>query len=186
MGTDRYITWGETPEWGAPTPEKLAAVALDFLGPRWTSKLLRGGDAVVLESDDYCTFHLASEQTEMGDPFKAHGGTRPKRGFVIYFDEHEPSRIRVNTRTHDCDSFTSTLADRYTTIIAKWWNGKVEWPSDPLYKLREACEAYMKCVEDEDFNEDRLANYENPIFEAAMEHIFDKKIWDKVNARLSE
>jgi hypothetical protein len=129
VGTDRYVTWGETPEWGEPTPEKLAAVARDFLGTRWTAKILRDGDCIVIECDDYCTFHLASERPEMGDPFTDRDGSRARRGFVVYFDKHAPGRVRITTRSHDCDSFTSALAERYTKIIARWWNGEVEWPS---------------------------------------------------------
>ena len=126
MGSDRYITWGETPEWGAPTPEKLAAVALDFLGTRWTAKILRGGDCIVVECDDYCTFHLASERPEMGDPYESPNGDRAQRGFEIYPDEK--GKTRVTTRAHYCDAFTSALVRRYTEIIAKWWEGTVEWP----------------------------------------------------------
>lgn len=127
MGSDRYITWGKTPEWGAPTPEKLAATALDFLGTRWTAKILRDGDCIVIECDDYCTFHLASERPEMGDPYESPNGDRARRGFEVYFEKG--GGIRVTTRAHSCDSFTDALARRYTEIIAKWWNGEVKWPT---------------------------------------------------------
>jgi hypothetical protein len=127
MGSDRYITWGETPEWGPPTPEKLAAVALDFLGDRWRTRVLRDGDCVVVECDDKCTFHLASERPEMGDPY-AHPNGDATRGFEIYPCE-KSGKTRITTRAHYCDSFTSALVRRYTEIIAKWWGGTVEWPT---------------------------------------------------------
>ena len=128
MGSDRYITWGETPEWGAPTPEKLAAVAIDFLGDRWTAKVREDTGCLVVQCDDPNTFHLASERPEMGNPYIVmRGDTEPTtRGFEVWFDS--PEVTRVTTRSHSCDDFTSCLARRYTEIIANWWNGKVEWP----------------------------------------------------------
>ena len=125
MGSDRYITWGETPDWGAPTPEKLAAVAIDFLGDRWRTEMRNG--CLVIESDDSCTFHLASERPEVGDPFADHDGNITNRGFEVYFEKD--GRTRVTTRAAYCDAFTSALVHRYTEIIAKWWNGKIKWPS---------------------------------------------------------
>jgi hypothetical protein len=124
VGTDRYITWGETPEWGAPTPEKLAAVAIDFLGKRWRTEMKHG--CLVIDCDDHSTFHLASEQPEHGDPY-AHPNGRATRGFEVYFDKD--GRTRITTRAHYCDSFTDALVERYTKIIARWWNGEVKWPS---------------------------------------------------------
>jgi hypothetical protein len=126
MGTDRYITWGETPEWGDPTPERLAAVARDFLGDRWQTRIHPHTECLIVECDDHCTFHLASERPEFGDPY-AHPGGHATRGFEVYFDKD--GRTRITTRGHSCDSFTSALARRYTEIIARWWNGEVEWPS---------------------------------------------------------
>jgi hypothetical protein len=132
MGADRYITWGETPEWGEPTPEKLAAVARDFLGEGWRTEIKKhgkkGGCCVVVDSDFHSTFHLASERPEMGDPYADPDGDHATRGFEIYFDAHAPGRTRVTTRAHYCDAFTSALVRRYTEIIAKWWSGTVEWP----------------------------------------------------------
>jgi len=129
VGTDRYITWGETPEWGAPTPEKLAAVAIDFLGDRWTAKVREDTGCLVVQSPDYNTFHLASERPEMKNMYKpTRSATEPTtRGFEVWFDS--PEITRVTTRGHSCDAFTSCLAEEYIRIIARWWNGEVEWPS---------------------------------------------------------
>lgn len=133
MGTDRYITWGETPEWGEPTPEKLAAVARDFLGESWTTTIRDDYNddtiCVVVDSEFKSTFHLASERPEVGNPYDYGNGDHATRGFEIWFDAHAPGRTRVTTRSHYCDSFTSALVRRYTEIIARWWNGEVAWPS---------------------------------------------------------
>ena len=132
MGSDRYITWGETPEWGEPTPEKLAAVALDFLGEGWRTDIRhheKGGCTIIVDSDLKCTFHLSSERPEMGDPYVDPNGDHASRGFTIHYDRHAPGRTRVPPRAHYCDAFVSALVRRYTEIIAKWWNGEVEWPS---------------------------------------------------------
>ena len=129
MGSDRYITWGETPEWGAPTPEKIAATAIDFLGDRWRATVREDIGCLVIQCDDYNTFHLTSEQPEMGNPYiVTRGQTEPtKRGFEVWFDS--PEVTRITTRSHSCDSFTDALAERFTKIIALWWNGEIEWPT---------------------------------------------------------
>ena len=44
MSVDRFIDWGTFPEWGAPTIDRLAAVARDYLGERWTVALRQGRD----------------------------------------------------------------------------------------------------------------------------------------------
>lgn len=85
----------------------------------------------MIGSEDKCTFHLASERPEIGDPYFDHNYGPTHRGFQVYFPDpvHGPkSRTSVITR-HYSDSFTSALADRYTDIIARWWNGEVDWPS---------------------------------------------------------
>ena len=128
--SDRLITWKEAPEWGAPTPEKLAAVAIDFLGDRWKTQIepfpSGNGAWVYIYCEDKCTFHLSSERPEMGDPF-AHPDGDQTRGFQIYFPFERGKTTSVITKL--TDSFTSALAKRYTEIIAKWWNGEVEWPT---------------------------------------------------------
>jgi hypothetical protein len=130
MGTDRYITWGETPEWGPPTPEKLAAVARDFLGEGWTTTIRDYGGLpqIVVDSKFKSTFHLASERPEMGNPYAAahKDDEHATRGFEIYFESD--GKVNVVTRVHYCDSFTSALVERYVKIIARWWGGEVEWP----------------------------------------------------------
>ena len=129
MGSDRYITWGETPEWGAPNDEKLAAVAVDFIGNRWYPRkvLDKEGNVkgFVVECSSNSTFHLASERPEMGDPY-AHPDGHATRGFEVWFEKD--GRTRITTRAHYCDAFTSALVKRYTEIIAQWWNGEVQWP----------------------------------------------------------
>jgi hypothetical protein len=128
MGMDRYITWGETPEWGPPTAKKLAAVARDFLGEGWTTTIgdYGGHPQIVVDSKFKSTFHLASERPEMGDPYAAsEGGEHATRGFEIYFEKD--GRVNIVTRAHYCDSFTSALVKRYTEIVALWWNGEIDW-----------------------------------------------------------
>lgn len=44
--------------------------------------------------------------------------------------------------------------------------------------LREACLEYMRYLESEDFHPDNLDDYENGIFEAAMEFVFDENVWE--------
>jgi len=129
MGTDRYITWGETPEWGPPTPEKIAATAIDFLGDRWRATVREDTGCLVVECDDYNTFHLASERPEVGNPYMPmRSSTEPTtRGFEIWFEKD--GRTRITTRVYSCDSFTGALVERFTKIIARWWGGAVEWPS---------------------------------------------------------
>lgn len=129
MGMDRHITWGETPEWGSPTPEKLAAVARDFLGEGWTTTIKDHGNwqVVIVNSEFHSTFHLASERPEMGDPYARPGYGHATRGFEIYIEKD--GSVNVVTRAHYSDSFTSAIARRYTEIIARWWGGTVEWPT---------------------------------------------------------
>lgn len=53
-----------------------------------------------------------------------------------------------------------------------------------LSELREACGEYIDFIDnDEDYNEDRLSNYENTIFEKALEVIYGSKVWNFVNER---
>ncbi len=49
--------------------------------------------------------------------------------------------------------------------------------------IQQACESYMDFVASKDFNEDRMEDYENEIFEAAMDFYWPG--WaDKVNAAM--
>jgi len=128
MGSDRYITWGETPEWGPPTIEKVAATAIDFLGDRWTAKIRADTGCLVVECGDPNTFHLASERPEMKGMYRLRRDSEEvsTRGFEIWFEDDGTTVI--TTRAHSCDSFTDALVERFTKIIARWWNGEIEWP----------------------------------------------------------
>lgn len=50
--------------------------------------------------------------------------------------------------------------------------------------IREACQAYLDFLESDEYHSDKIDDYENAIFEAAMEAIFGEKIWDRVNAAI--
>lgn len=133
MSIDRFITWGETPEWGPPTPEKLAAVAKDFLGEGWSTKIepfpKDDGCWIQIISDYKCSFHLSSERPEIAGMYDVPEGEEPfYRWFQVYFPAEQAEFDKTSVITRHVDSFTNCLADRYTKIIARWWNGEVEWP----------------------------------------------------------
>lgn len=132
MSRDRFIEWGPPLEWGAPTLEKLATVARDFLGPHWT---VRATDDtwLVCECEDKQTFALRSCRDDLitegknagrsyGELFHEDMQTRT-RGFEVFFSV-KGGETSVITR--QADEFTSALADRFAEIIARWWNGKVK------------------------------------------------------------
>ncbi|MGD9725624.1 MAG: hypothetical protein AB7L09_03400 [Nitrospira sp.] len=130
MSIDRFIVWGNTPEWGAPTPEKLGAVALSFLGEGWRFEVepTPRGDAfwINVMSDLRCSFHLASERPELAGMYDHVEGDEPfYRWFQIYFPEIGTTSVI----TRHVDAFTNALADEYAKIIAKWWHGTLELPS---------------------------------------------------------
>lgn len=131
MSIDRFIDWKDPPEWGPPTPEKLAAVAKDFLGDGWWVEIdpfpdNKEGCWINVLSKFKCSFHLKSERTDLGDPFVQQADEDPcYRWFQVYFPTNGE---RTSVITRHVDSFTGALADRYTEIIAKWWNGEIEWP----------------------------------------------------------
>jgi len=125
MGMDRFIHWKEPPEWGSPTIERLAAVAQNFLGPRWS--VTHTEDWIVCESGEQQTWALLSEYTpgdiEPEKFQKQYAEGTPTRGFEVFFTEDQTSVI-----TRQADEFTSALADQYAKIIARWWKGEIEWP----------------------------------------------------------
>jgi len=49
--------------------------------------------------------------------------------------------------------------------------------------LIEAAQEYVEYIDSEDYHEDGLSDYENQIFETAMEAVFGPKIWDWLNER---
>jgi hypothetical protein len=59
-----------------------------------------------------------------GDAMAEEMGKR-KRGFEVFFNGKKTASVI----TRGDDEFTSALADRFATILARWWNGKVEWPT---------------------------------------------------------
>jgi len=138
MSIDRFVRWGKPrkpSEGGPPTIERVAQTARDFLGPRWTVEV--EGSWVYCTSDETPTFHLRSEF--LAQPDNPHAQTRLraeeemfaefKRGFSVFFKgEHGEEQTSVITGLGN-DAFSNALADRFAKIIARWWNGEVEWPS---------------------------------------------------------
>jgi hypothetical protein len=128
MSIDRFIEWGDPPEWGPPTAEKLGRVAVDFLGARWTFKVepfpSGGGSWINVISDELCSFHLASERPELAKMYDVPEGEEPYyRWMQIYFPTNGE---RTSVITLHQDSFMNCLANRYAKIIAKWWNGDLD------------------------------------------------------------
>ena len=133
MSIDRFIKWGKPPTWGPPTAEKLAAVAKDFLGEGWTTKIepfpAKDGCWIQIVSDIKCSFHLSSERPEIAGMYDVQEGDEPfYRWFQVYFPSASTGE-ETSVITRHVDSFTNVLANRYTEIIATWWHGEVEWPS---------------------------------------------------------
>ena len=130
MGMDRFITWGPAPEWGHPTLERLAAVAQNFLGPEW--KVTHDGDNwIVCENGQPQRWALLSEYVPGdADPiaFQESYGSQRTRGFEVFF-EGVGVEDQTSVITRQADEFTGALADQYTKIIARWWQGTIEWPS---------------------------------------------------------
>jgi hypothetical protein len=117
MSFDRFVRWGTPPEWGAPTIERLAAVARSFLGERWLVTV-EGNVWITCECDDPQTVALEPERPEMKG---CRDGTR-------YFEVFHCTGLDGHTSviTRQSDEFTGALADRYAAIVARWWNGTVE------------------------------------------------------------
>ena len=52
------------------------------------------------------------------------------RGFEIYFpgafgQTDQPTSVI----TREADDYTDALAERFTKIISRYWNGEVQWPT---------------------------------------------------------
>ncbi len=136
MSLDRFIRWKtKRPEWGDPTIEKLATVARDFLGPRWTVKI-SNECWITCETDDHMTFALRSEHDDLIEDGRNKG--RPSgdvqheamqkqtRGFNVFFLVKNGKIDQTSVITRMADEYTGALADGYAAMIARWWNGEVE------------------------------------------------------------
>jgi hypothetical protein len=51
-------------------------------------------------------------------------------------------------------------------------------------EITEACEEYLLFLTSEQYNEDRLIDYENNIFEKALEAVYGEDVWDFVNEQM--
>ncbi len=51
-------------------------------------------------------------------------------------------------------------------------------------KIERLCKAYLEFLRSDDYNEDQLSEYENDIFEAALEHFQGEDVWTEVNERM--
>ncbi len=49
-------------------------------------------------------------------------------------------------------------------------------------EIKVACEKYLEWLESDDYHEDGADDYRHTIFEAAMETVFGKDIWERHNA----
>ncbi len=137
MGLDRFIRWDEPPEWGPPTIEKLAAVAENYLGSRW--KVTVSDPWITCECEDKQTFPLRTERDDliadgpnMGEKFGEilHADMQQRtRGFEVFFSVKKGKIEQTSVITRQADEFTGNVADGYAKLIARWWNGKVEWPT---------------------------------------------------------
>jgi len=53
-------------------------------------------------------------------------------------------------------------------------------------EIKAACEEFMEWLESDEYHEDEISDYENAIYEAAMEAVFGKSIWDRVNDAMTK
>ena len=51
-------------------------------------------------------------------------------------------------------------------------------------EIKEACEQYMKYLRSDKYHEDGLSNFQNAIFEAAMEFTHGPDVWKEINERM--
>lgn len=53
-----------------------------------------------------------------------------------------------------------------------------------LKELEKSCQEYLDLIDnDEEYNEDKLDDYSNAVFEKAMEMVFGKDVWEFINNR---
>jgi hypothetical protein len=50
--------------------------------------------------------------------------------------------------------------------------------------LVQSCEDFIDFLEDDDYHEDKIENYENDIFEKVMEAIYGKEVFNFINNRI--
>lgn len=50
--------------------------------------------------------------------------------------------------------------------------------------LVQSCEDFIDFLEDDDYHEDKIENYENDIFEKVMEAIYGKDIFNYINSKI--
>lgn len=53
-----------------------------------------------------------------------------------------------------------------------------------IEKIKEACESYLTGLRNKEIHEDSQSDYQNDIFEAAMEAFYGEDIWDEINELL--
>lgn len=51
--------------------------------------------------------------------------------------------------------------------------------------VKEACKSYIEFLYSEDYNEDELDDYQNQIFETALQMVYGYEVWDYVNEIVS-
>ncbi len=56
--------------------------------------------------------------------------------------------------------------------------------SQDLHEINQACEEYINFISSEEYNEDKLDNYENAIFEASMKSVYGDEVFDYVNGKI--
>jgi len=129
VSLDRFIDWGPFPEWGAPTIERLAQVAADFLGDGWEVKMssARSRERCWIDclSKEPNTFALASENKTHFSRQAEEANKRGPRCFEVFFSVEGGEITQTSVITRQSDEFTGALADRYAAIIARWWGGTV-------------------------------------------------------------
>jgi hypothetical protein len=57
----------------------------------------------------------------------------------------------------------------------------IQVDSPDFTDLIRSAQEYVEYISSEDYHEDGLSDYENQIFESAMEAVFGPKIWDWIN-----
>ena len=50
--------------------------------------------------------------------------------------------------------------------------------------IKQACNEYMEYLRSPEYNEDGIGDYENAIFEAALESVYGNEVWTEINARM--